>query len=110
VIKGKHCIVQYYSTNDNVIAVPPDISDYNYDWKEIDKRFGGAVCIPASCSSDIIPSLMKQIFNGTDLQLATDYQQEHYCQIREHKNMKIVDYFARLKIVERLSHIRKKLY
>jgi hypothetical protein len=64
------------------------------DWKHLDERFGGAICIPASCSSKIIPALMQQIFNGTDLVMVRDYDQEAYCQIQENKKLQTIDYFT----------------
>jgi hypothetical protein len=62
------------------------------DWKHLDERFGGAICIPATCSSKIVPALMQQIFNGTDLVIARDYDQEAYCQIRENKMFSLADF------------------
>lgn len=38
--------------------------------------------------------MMDQIFNGTDFKLANDYDQENYCQVRENKALKGIDYFA----------------
>lgn len=53
----------------------------NFDWQHIDRRFGGAVCIPSICSaSETVPQLIKKIFKGTNLVLAEDYQQEDFCQ------------------------------
>lgn len=67
----------------------------NREWKNMDKRFSGAVCIPASCSgSELIPQLMQNIFMGRNLTVSTDYSQEDFCQTREKKSLKVVDYLA----------------
>lgn len=67
---------------------------YNPGWRNLDKRLAGSVCIPASCSSDVIPMLMRQVFNETDFQLATDYSQNDFCQTNVVKEMKSYDYFV----------------
>lgn len=68
----------------------------NRQWKNMDKRFSGAVCIPASCSgSEIIPKLMQNIFIGRNLTLSKDdFNQDDFCQTREKKSLKAVDYLA----------------
>lgn len=71
---------------------------FNRGWKHLDTRFGGAVCIPAACSADFVPSLMKQIFNGSGLVLATDYDQNDYCQSRDVKEYKAIDHVAKSEI------------
>lgn len=69
-------------------------SMYNRGWKNIDSRFGGAICIPESCSVDMIRLLMEQIFNGTDLEMATDYDQKNYCQVNDSKKFENIDNVA----------------
>lgn len=54
----------------------------NYDLKHIDRRFGAAICIPSICKTEIIPQLMKQIFQDTNFILAEDYNQEDFCQVK----------------------------
>lgn len=66
----------------------------NREWKNMDMRFGGAVCVPASCSTEMISQLMVEIFKGKNLTLSTDYEQEDFCQTRESKPLKVVDQAA----------------
>jgi hypothetical protein len=60
----------------------------------MDERFAGAICLPASCSSEIVVLLMKRIFTETDFSLTMDYDQEAFCQVRETKKLKFVAYIA----------------
>lgn len=56
----------------------------NHDLKHIERRFGGAICIPSVCSaSDFVPRLMKQIFDGTNLVYSSDYNQDEFCQMKQ---------------------------
>jgi hypothetical protein len=58
----------------------------NREWKNMDKRFVGAICIPASCSVLMITSLMNHIFKSKDFAMSTEYNQDGVCQIRREKN------------------------
>lgn len=66
----------------------------NREWKDMDKRFGGAVCVPASCSAEMIGPLMNDIFKGKDLKISLEYDQEDFCQTREEKSFKVIDLAA----------------
>lgn len=80
-----YCSVQYYSESSEVIPVMPRASFFNQDWKNLDTRFGGAVCIPSTCNSNIlVPKMMKVILNGTDYVMSDDYIQEDFCQVKKH--------------------------
>lgn len=59
------------------------------------KRFGGAICIPSTCSSELARTLMYHIFNETDLILAEDYNQNNYCQSSDSDVNRTIDYFIR---------------
>lgn len=65
---------------------------YNYQWKEIEKRFGGAVCIPASCPSSVVEVLMKHLLEGTKFQVSTDYDQELFCSFKEEKELQVIHF------------------
>ena len=56
---------------------------YNSNWTTPDVSFGGAVCIPNMCNVDIIKDISDQLFNGTNMKLSTDYNQNEFCQIKE---------------------------
>lgn len=56
---------------------------YNLKWNNVDKTFGGAVCVPSVCGSDFIKTLVTYMFNGTNLTLTTDYNQDDFCQVQK---------------------------
>lgn len=78
---------QFYSTSNRTIPQASDTSFYNFEWKSLNTRFGGAACVPSSCSSEIVKNLVEEIFSGTDLVLASDYNQTNFCKnANQHKN------------------------
>lgn len=78
-IKGQYCLVQFYSKSNRTIAQTPQRSLFNYGWKHLDTRFGGAVCLPSTCSDDIVSLIVKKFLNGSDYELSSDYNQRDYC-------------------------------
>jgi Nose resistant-to-fluoxetine protein, N-terminal domain len=81
IISGQYCLVQLSSTSNQTQRNPPERSLFNGGWKDMDKRFGGAICIPLSCSPEAIPALMSEILKETEFQLSTDYNQRDFCKI-----------------------------
>ncbi|KAG5669797.1 hypothetical protein PVAND_000090 [Polypedilum vanderplanki] len=83
-ITGKYCLIQYYSTLKNITFVKPAKHAFNLDWENLDKSFSGAICIPSICNvKEFVPKLMEKIFANTSHIMATDYEQENLCQIKE---------------------------
>lgn len=70
-------------------------SSYNRGWNNLNKRLAGAVCVPASCSSEFVETLADYIFNGTGLIMAKDYNQNKYCQTAETGLNSTIDYIVR---------------
>jgi hypothetical protein len=64
----------------------------NLEWKNRERRFAGAICIPVSCPSSTVSSLMQHLFDGTDLKMSTDYNQENFCKFRQTNNLQVIDY------------------
>lgn len=87
VVSGQYCLFQFYSTSNRTIPQAADSSFYNYEWQSLNTRFGGAACLPSSCSPDILRKLVEEIFEGTDLILASDYNQRNFCKnANRHEN------------------------
>lgn len=78
-IKGKYCLVQFYSKSNRTVTQPPNRSIFNNAWKHLDSRFGGAVCLPSTCSDDVVSVIVRRFLNVTDYELATDYNQRDFC-------------------------------
>jgi hypothetical protein len=79
-IMMQHCLVLYqYKPNHKVISVPPNSSSFNDQWRELNERFGGAVCLPSSCTVEDIDDVMVAVFNGSDFMLTRDYDQSQFC-------------------------------
>jgi hypothetical protein len=78
-IKGQHCMIQLYSTGNDVISSVPTKSFLNAGWKDLDVRSGVGVCFPASCSPYDIREIVSELLDGTDLKVARDYNQADYC-------------------------------
>lgn len=87
IVKGQYCMVQFYSSMNATIAIGPNTSIYNHEWKNLNTRFGGAACIPLACSPDVLKEIITEIFIGTDLVLASDYDQQFFCK-SENQNRK----------------------
>lgn len=78
-VDGQYCLVQFYSTDIQVKGLSPKLSLYNENWKNMENRLGGAICIPSSCPSEVVKPLMDQMFDGTSYEMATDYDQAKSC-------------------------------
>jgi hypothetical protein len=89
--RGKFCLVQYQSTLNDTIPLTIIASNLINEWKELDRSFVGAICMPASCSADTVRALMEHIFKDTKLQMTTGYDQENFCQTQEEKNIRLID-------------------
>lgn len=101
-ISGQHCMVHFVTSSNKTIRQKLSKSVYNQGWKHLDIGFGGAVCIPSSCPSTIVESLMEQIFQGTDLVLAKDYDQSGYCKVESSRRVVSNYYLALLYIATTL--------
>jgi Nose resistant-to-fluoxetine protein, N-terminal domain len=99
VMSGQYCMVQFYSTSNRTASNPPSQSIYNKGWKEMDKRFGGAICIPSTCPVEVIPVLMSKVFNATDFRLVTDYKQRDFCRTHTGSTYKISSSLITLVVV-----------
>jgi hypothetical protein len=78
-IKGKFCMVQYFSKSNRTLPHGPRRSRYNFGWKNSDRRLGGAVCIPEACPAEVSRQLVKKLMIASDLDVAEDYDQMKYC-------------------------------
>lgn len=62
------------------------------------KKFGSGICVPASCDEDMIRLFANEQLNEYNLELATDYNQDLFCQIDDSENpifpMKPITVFA----------------
>lgn len=83
-VNGQYCLVQFRATSNRTFNEGPDNSFINFEWKKLDERFGGAICIPASCSYETVKLIMEDVFHNTDLMLATDYDQKDFCKTSKH--------------------------
>lgn len=83
---SQYCLVQYFYKKKEVISVPPNTTGFNPGWQDLNKRFGGAICIPESCTPEDVKDIMEMMFDGSDLTYATDYDQSYYCQLSEKKH------------------------
>lgn len=92
IINGQHCMVQLYSKTNRLIPREPEQSLFNMGWKHLDTRSGISVCLPASCSTDYVSGIVKNILNGSDLNIATDYNQTEYCKTSEGPNFDAFKY------------------
>lgn len=79
VVNGQHCMIQFYSAANESVAQGAVSSFYNFGWENLHKKFGGAICLPASCSPQMIRNFVQEIFEGTGLVLSDDYNQSDYC-------------------------------
>lgn len=79
IFTGKYCLVQFRSATNSAISQNPRRSMFNYGWKRLDQSFGGAVCIPSTCSSTTARQLMKNMLNRTSYKVVDDYDQNMYC-------------------------------
>jgi hypothetical protein len=84
-------MVQYQSSLNDTIPLITIASNLFNEWKELDRRYVGAICMPASCSADTVRALMDHIFKGTKLQVTSDYDQENFCQAQEEKTIRFID-------------------
>jgi hypothetical protein len=83
VIKGQHCLFQFQSESNDTIIVPPEESRFNSGWRNLNKRFGGAVCLPAICSPEVVKQFLSFWLNETGYKVAADYYQADYCKTTE---------------------------
>jgi hypothetical protein len=78
-ITGKFCMIQYFSKSNQTASLGPSKSWYNFGWRNIDRRFGAAVCIPEVCPDEVSRQLVKNLMAGSDLAAAENYNQSENC-------------------------------
>lgn len=83
VIKGQHCLYQFYSKLNDTISKSSELSPLNTGWKHLDKRFGGAICLPQACAPKTVTKFLKILFETSDFGIADDYEQADYCKISQ---------------------------
>ncbi|KAG5675343.1 hypothetical protein PVAND_005253 [Polypedilum vanderplanki] len=79
----QQCFIQYQykqSSNHSVISVLPKVSLLNFYLKNINERFGGAICIPDTCTGENVRNLMTKFFEKSEFEQSMDYDQSYYCQ------------------------------
>jgi hypothetical protein len=83
VIKGQHCMFQFQSESNDTIVVQPEESRFNSGWRNLNERFGATVCLPASCSPEVVNEFLRFWLMGTGYKVADDYDQAGYCKTVE---------------------------
>lgn len=78
-VQGQHCMIQLVSAKNHTVEQGAVSSFYNFGWKNLQRSFGAAICMPASCSPEKIRHFVTQKLTGNDLILADDYDQNDYC-------------------------------
>jgi hypothetical protein len=87
-IQPQHCLIQYHytpSSNRSVVSVIPEITPSNVYWKKMNERFGGAICVPDSCTASDVRNLMKVVLSDSDYEQTDDYEQSRFCQSNKKK-------------------------
>jgi hypothetical protein len=82
-IQPQHCLIQYQKkqrTTRKVVSVLPSKTPLNHNWKNLNRRFAGSICIPNTCTAQNVNDLMREVLNGSDFTQANDYDQSKYCQ------------------------------
>lgn len=74
---------QYFSKSKATILQGPERSLFNYGWKNLNERFGGAVCVPSSCLPQIVRKLIRSLLNGSDFEAASDFDQKDFCKTKK---------------------------
>jgi hypothetical protein len=63
--------------------VLPEESRFNSGWRNLNERFGGAVCLPAACSPEVVREFLSFWLVETGYKVADDYDQGGYCKTAE---------------------------
>lgn len=78
-ITGQYCLFQFKSNSNQTVSTIPKRSIFNKAWKNLDQRFGAAICVPSSCSPEIVRKLIQVMLKGSEYDLALDYNQHEFC-------------------------------
>jgi hypothetical protein len=78
-VAPQYCLIQFKYTTRELIETLPNASFFNYNWIDLHKRAGGAICIPESCDGKDVRGIMNKYFDGTDLMQTSDYDQNLMC-------------------------------
>ncbi|CAO1356977.1 unnamed protein product [Diamesa serratosioi] len=95
-IKGQFCMVFYkYTDKLNSLKTKRFASIDLFDFKITSKfaklnkkKFGSGICVPASCNEDMTRSFANEQLREFNLELATDYNQDLFCQIDDSTSSK----------------------
>lgn len=82
-IDGQYCLIQFHSIPSLTVNHGHEVSSFNSGWRKLNSRFGGAVCLPLSCASNIVQHLLIDLLNGSDYRLSSDYDEKNYCKATE---------------------------
>ena len=83
-ITGQHCLFQFYSTSNESNPKGLASSSLNNGWKHLNERFGGSICLPATCKPETVKIMLQFMLDGTSFKLANDYKQADYCKTLHH--------------------------
>jgi Nose resistant-to-fluoxetine protein, N-terminal domain/Acyltransferase family len=78
-VNGQYCMFQFYSKSNQTISQGPKESDFNYEWKKLNERFGAAICLPSTCSPDVVRKLVQRLLSESNYEVALDYDQNNFC-------------------------------
>jgi hypothetical protein len=82
-IIGQHCLFQFYSKSNGTISRHQSNNPLNPRWNHMDERFGGAICLPASCKPETVKKILFFLLERSDYKVAEDYEQADYCKTKK---------------------------
>lgn len=92
-INGQHCMYQFIKKSNQTSLNVGKISFNMYSWKLLSERFGDAICLPLTCSPNVVTKLLEIALNGSEFEIANDYDQNLFCKsskLPENSLMKLV--------------------
>ena len=75
----QYCLFQFYSNFNETVPRMSSMSSFNSGWKQLDQRFGFAICLPAVCEPKTVKKILIFLLEGSDYSVADDYEQAEYC-------------------------------
>ena len=76
---GQHCLFQFYPKSRQMRSRGQEFSQFNYGWKHLSERIGGAICLPAACKPKTVKKFLQYLLDENDFKVAEDYNQADYC-------------------------------
>jgi Nose resistant-to-fluoxetine protein, N-terminal domain len=95
-VSGQHCMFQFFPKSN--LSTSHDLK--HKEWQSLFEGFGGAICLPSTCSSETTRELIESLLSGSEYEVAHEYEHDGFC-----KTLKLSQNYSKVSIAFGLTTI-----